>query len=316
MPPTVDDFRALARSSPWRWTTLHLEHRSRFPGECEAWVRRPGELLVRQPPQPDAYVAGLPYTVSSVRVAGAGEAPPPQPRRTLPHEVSPSLRADGLVAERPTDQWLDYDDPMYGNYSWVAMLDPVELSHHVDVKGLRVVDVAGRPAWRCGPARASRLPAALRRQLLRAHLQRGGAAVRLHAPGGRARGMAGAALPRPLRRGARRGDRRGGALPAGRGATRCAVAGERPPRGRHRSGRRLRRPRLTDFCGAVATSAVLWGDLCGDNPALLGGPRQSSASRPHPVRGLRTSAQARAPRTAGSWRMAVPEGFAWLRFVG
>lgn len=148
MPPTVDDFRALARSSPWRWTTLHLEHRSRFPGECEAWVRRPGELLVRQPPQPDAYVAGLPYTVSSVRVAGAGEAPPPQPRRTLPHEVSPSLRADGLVAERPTDQWLDYDDPMYGNYSWVAMLDPVELSHHVDVKGLRVVDVAGRPAWR------------------------------------------------------------------------------------------------------------------------------------------------------------------------
>ena len=54
---------------------------------------------------------------------------------------------DGLVAERPT-QDVDYDDPMYRNYSWVAMLDPVELSHHVEVADLRLAEVAGRPAWR------------------------------------------------------------------------------------------------------------------------------------------------------------------------
>jgi hypothetical protein len=40
---TEDSFRALARSSPWRWTTLHFAHRAGF-GEVEAWVKRPGRL--------------------------------------------------------------------------------------------------------------------------------------------------------------------------------------------------------------------------------------------------------------------------------
>ena len=52
------------------------------------------------------------------------------------------------MAERPSDWDLDYDDPMWGNYSWVAMLDPVELSHHVVVSRLREELVGGRPAWR------------------------------------------------------------------------------------------------------------------------------------------------------------------------
>ncbi len=66
----------------------------------------------------------------------------------LPHQATPVLRPDGLVAERPSDFDVSYDDPMYGNYSWVAMLDPVELSHHVSVSDLRVDEVNGRPAWR------------------------------------------------------------------------------------------------------------------------------------------------------------------------
>jgi hypothetical protein len=147
MQPTVDDFRALARSSPWRWTTLHFRHRSGFPGACEAWVRRPGELLVRQPPREDEYVSGIPYTTSRVMIASTPEGvvrvePEPEP------EPEPVFRADGLVASRPERWYFEHSDPMWGNYSWPAMLDPDELSHHVDVSDLRTVDVGGRPAWR------------------------------------------------------------------------------------------------------------------------------------------------------------------------
>ncbi len=150
MQPTVDDFHALARSSPWRWRTLHFRHRSGFPGRCEAWVRRPGELLVREPDGSLTRHEGLPYTVSSMIWVSddPGFVPPPDPPRRVPQDVEPTRRADGLVAERPSDPGIDYDDPMHGNFTWVAMLDPVELSHHVEVTHLRPVDVAGRPAWR------------------------------------------------------------------------------------------------------------------------------------------------------------------------
>lgn len=142
----ADSFRALARSSPWRWRTLHFSHRDGMFGEAEAWVRRPGELLVRPAGRAEEYVSGLPYTYSSVRVTNGG--PPVElPPHPLPHEVVPTFRADGLVAERP-NHLVDYDDPMWGNYSWVAMLDPVELSHHVKVTHVREDEVAGRPAWR------------------------------------------------------------------------------------------------------------------------------------------------------------------------
>ena len=147
MTPSVDSFLALARSSPWRWTTLHFEHRSGFPGACEAWVRRPGSLLVRTPSGREERVTGLPYTrtVVSAGLPGAGsEVPTPK----LPHLVAPILRPDGLVGERPSRELVDYDDPMHGNYSWVAMLDPVELSDHVEVSNLRADRVSGRPAWR------------------------------------------------------------------------------------------------------------------------------------------------------------------------
>jgi hypothetical protein len=141
---TPDSFRALARSSPWRWRTLHatfIDER----GVVEAWVRRPGEMLVRRDGEPDQYESGVPYA-TSVRTAGRGPVPV-QPQRHLPHEVAPSLRPDGLVAERPADPWIDYDDPMYRNYQWVAMLDPVELSHHVAIGEVRSADLVGREVW-------------------------------------------------------------------------------------------------------------------------------------------------------------------------
>lgn len=141
--PTPDAFHALARSSPWRWRTLHFTHRG-TDGEVEAWVRRPGRLRVRRPGKPDLFESGVPYTRGWVSTDP--DFVPPEPK--VPQDVEPTWRPDGLVAERPTSMEIDYDDPMYGNFSWVAMLDPVELSHHVDVSDLRATEVGGRLAWR------------------------------------------------------------------------------------------------------------------------------------------------------------------------
>ncbi|MGY1722005.1 hypothetical protein [Blastococcus sp. SYSU DS0533] len=66
--PSPDAFAALARSSPWPWSTT-----------------------------------------------GASRSP------------TPELRPDGLIAARPEDPLLGYDDPMHEDYHWVAMLDPAEL---------------------------------------------------------------------------------------------------------------------------------------------------------------------------------------------
>lgn len=126
MTPSVDSFQALARSSPWRWRTLHFRYRDDTE-HVEAWVRRPGDLVVRT-------ADGRRHRV---RDHGSGTGRGPVARRP-----------DGLVAERP-QAWVDeHDDPMWSNYRWVAMLDPVELSHHVDVANLREDEVAGRPVWR------------------------------------------------------------------------------------------------------------------------------------------------------------------------
>jgi hypothetical protein len=60
--------------------------------------------------------------------------------------LAPTYRPDGLVAARPTGL-VDFDDPMHGNYQWVAMLDPVELSEGVQVTELRASERGGRPTW-------------------------------------------------------------------------------------------------------------------------------------------------------------------------
>ena len=121
--PTIDAFRALARSSPWRWRALHFRHRD-GRSEVEAWLARPGRLLVR--------------------TADGQEHRVTEPASSF----VPEIRPDALVGPRPDSLRFELDDPMWSNYAWVAMLDPVELSHHVEVANLREEQVAGRPAWR------------------------------------------------------------------------------------------------------------------------------------------------------------------------
>lgn len=143
--PTADDFRALARSSPWRFRTLHWTHRgSRLEepeGAAEAWLRRAGHLTVRD--ARGVHVEeGVPYGTS----VPLGRPGPPG-TRAAPPDPSPVLRRDGLVALRPEGYHLDHGDPMWQSYLWTAMLDPDELSHHVDLTDVHAAPRLGRPTW-------------------------------------------------------------------------------------------------------------------------------------------------------------------------
>jgi hypothetical protein len=155
--PSAESFAALARSSPWLWSTLRFTESRRLNGETRelrAWLRRPdvvrvetldGALLqiVRERPQQEGvltaeggFVRGLPWP-ATVEL--------------------PARRSDGLVAERPDG--MSYDAPMFQDYRWVAMLDPVELADGRDpddglpvrpslvVDSVSAVEHAGRPTW-------------------------------------------------------------------------------------------------------------------------------------------------------------------------
>ena len=150
MEPTEDAFRALARSSPWRWRTLHFTYRQ-GEDDLEAWVRRPGQLLVHDRGRP-------PYRVDErgriggshralLRFSTGGSEVEPEPEFRWPHEVTPVLRPDGLVEVRPSDFRIEYGDPMYQSYYWVAVLDPVELSHHTSVAEVHETVRRGRRTW-------------------------------------------------------------------------------------------------------------------------------------------------------------------------
>jgi hypothetical protein len=152
---TEDAFRALARSSPWRWRTLHFTYADDHQA-LEAWLRRPGQLLVRRPGHRDFRVddrkrdGGKSSATGFLITAARGTIRPALPARApirWPHQVQPVLRPDGLVAERPTELEVVYDDPMYQSYDWVALLDPVELSHHTTVTDLHEKDRLGRRTW-------------------------------------------------------------------------------------------------------------------------------------------------------------------------
>lgn len=124
---TESSFRALARSSPWRWRALSFDLRRRplhGPDHAvRATVVRPGRIVVTSPsgvvlddrrePRPGTEVVG-----------GTGPGvPEPQP---YAWEEDAELDADGLVRWR--DRWRTADDPMWQDYQFVAMLDPVELA--------------------------------------------------------------------------------------------------------------------------------------------------------------------------------------------
>lgn len=153
---TEDSFRALARSSPWRFTRLHFVANGLHPGETEAWLERPGRLKVVYDGTEREIVEDR---RESTRVIGfarleSGEMPASYPdlgeivtrlQVRLPHEVEPPLRSDGLVAERPDG--VAYDDPMWQSYRWVAALDPWELSDGTEITDLREKVLDGRRTW-------------------------------------------------------------------------------------------------------------------------------------------------------------------------
>lgn len=148
--PTVERFRALARSSPWLWSGLEFERTNRAEPD-HVWIERPDRLRVEtadgvvKADRPDA-------------VRGPGES------WRWPVDVSPVL-VDGLVQRRPADTDVDYDAPYYENYHWVAMLDPVELADcwddsedtpPVGLADLAVVDHHGRAAWQASATSTAR----------------------------------------------------------------------------------------------------------------------------------------------------------------
>jgi hypothetical protein len=139
--PSADAFVALARSSPWRWSTLRFTERRTGPSaraDIRAWLRRPDLLRV------ETTAGALIQVVREPRQRG--------PQDDLP----PVLRPDGLVELRPDD--VTYDAPMYQDYFWIAMLDPVELAEGrgpdcepagpaLDIDAVTEVEHVGRPAW-------------------------------------------------------------------------------------------------------------------------------------------------------------------------
>ena len=157
--PDADGFRALARSSPWRWTTLRFT--VRWPGHpwrtepVRARLRRPDRLRVET--LDGRLLQVVHERGTQVALLGPGGA------RTVTYPwpadgPAPVRRPDGLVAVRPDG--LSYDAPMYQSYDWVAMLDPVELADGrdpktgadaeppgLDVDAVTAVEHGGRPAW-------------------------------------------------------------------------------------------------------------------------------------------------------------------------
>jgi hypothetical protein len=160
--PDTDTFRALARSSPLRWRTLHFTRRSDTgrsdtgrsdtgrsdTGEVEAWLRRPGELLVRLADGSDHYESGAPYTVTRVALRSTPDGREAVDAwKEVDADPEPTFRPDGLVEERPEDYHLEHGDPMWQNYTWIAMLDPEELSHDVEVEDVAIGELHGREVW-------------------------------------------------------------------------------------------------------------------------------------------------------------------------
>lgn len=174
---TQADFRALARSSPWRWRSVRFTASWTGPyagSPVRAWIERPNRMRVEDLDGAVLTVTDADPRPATARLTSArGFAPywepgvqPEEPAPSLPPQ-QPRLRPDGLVAQR-LDYLFDRDAPMYQNYHWVAMLDPRELTDGAadldaadpdaadpDERGpdgtsigdVQVVDHHGRPAW-------------------------------------------------------------------------------------------------------------------------------------------------------------------------
>ncbi|PXY20117.1 hypothetical protein [Prauserella flavalba] len=166
MPGSVSSsrFAALARSSPWRWRTLRFTARWRRPERTDpavrAWIRRPDGLRVERLDGTllSAEVLKRPWGTMTTVTADGIRIEQEQFGPLDPRAEQPRLDADGLVVRRPAEGPLRYDDPMYVDYHWVAMLDPVELADaergfgdptpdSVEITDVSEVSHHGRRAW-------------------------------------------------------------------------------------------------------------------------------------------------------------------------
>ncbi|CAN7316718.1 hypothetical protein LJR027_001572 [Terrabacter sp. LjRoot27] len=141
--PTQREFRALARSSPWLFRTLHFTHHRGRGRAVEAWLSRPGRLAVVDADGRRHVSTGVPYARTSLTLDGSQ----PGWRVSPPQDHEPRWRPDGLVERRPESFGVDYDDPLWGSYDWVAMLDPVELASGTRLTDLAATERHGRETW-------------------------------------------------------------------------------------------------------------------------------------------------------------------------
>lgn len=126
-PPTPELFRGLARSSPWRWRALAFDlHRRPLHGPehtVHAVVERGVGLEVR-------LADGERHRDAAVRTRAGWSAPGTGRHGILElpfaWELPVQVDAHGFVVRRPAESTSD--DPMWQDYQWVAMLDPVELA--------------------------------------------------------------------------------------------------------------------------------------------------------------------------------------------
>ncbi len=116
--PTAEDWRALARSSPWLWRSVEFEldwparHWPATSGQpLHAWLRRPAEVRVTGPGD----------TLSGGVAPGRDFGPQPPDRPA-------TLRPDGLVLTRTSGMAGDDHGLYFHNYYWLAILDPYELA--------------------------------------------------------------------------------------------------------------------------------------------------------------------------------------------
>lgn len=153
--PEVEDFRALARSSPWRWRTLRFTASWTGPWAGEpvrAWIERPNRIRVESlsgqvrldEVQQVGPSTGFAVAFSPGEMAQDPRLADPAHRATVVAELRRDAEARhrdeaarrlastvvdeaGLVRRRLTDRFA-HDAPMYQSYHWVAMLDPLELA--------------------------------------------------------------------------------------------------------------------------------------------------------------------------------------------
>ncbi|MGA9869974.1 MAG: hypothetical protein WBQ44_02325 [Rhodococcus sp. (in: high G+C Gram-positive bacteria)] len=124
-----------------------------------AWIRRPGSLRVET-----ADGAIIEIIRDAVPFAGTmmtySDGVSRQPQARWASDTIPEFDADGLVSALPSDtesRLVDWDDPFYENYRWIAMLNPIEIvrsphDHSITetvtvLSDVRAVEHHGRPAW-------------------------------------------------------------------------------------------------------------------------------------------------------------------------